>query len=287
MNHRDRTRMVAALGLAVITLAGCLMDYFPWSVGGVVLVAALAAAYWFWRRGAMGPEAGAAGPKIESGLRIVEKVLPAKPRLAHGLRVTISTEVAVNLGLRVVCDGNIHEVEALAQTGRGTNARQGLPAAVREGRRAWLFVVRNSPVQRELFLRVDLYSAQPLHLEAVELIRAGGAVALPEWRELEPGLGAAAGDAAPGGLPVIPAASAVPAAAATAALAAVAAVAAVVALPPPDADAAPIPEALPAAEVAPPVDAAPALPNAGVPPSPPLAPPASAPPDTELSNPLP
>jgi hypothetical protein len=179
--------MVAALGLALIALAGCLMEYLTWPIGGVVLAVSLGAAFWFWRRGSAGKVAEAAGPKIESGLRIVEKALPAKPRLAHGLRVTISTEVAVNLGLRVVCDGNVHEVEALAQIGRGTSARQGVPAAVREGRRGWLFVVRNSPVQRELFLRVDLYAAQPLQLESVELIRPGSAAALPEWRELGQG----------------------------------------------------------------------------------------------------
>jgi hypothetical protein len=199
--------MVAALGLAAISLAGCLMDYFSWPFGGVVLAASLGAAFWFRQRGTAGQGSGAAAaePRIESGLRIVEKALPGKPRLPHGLRVTISTEVAINLGLRVACDGNVHEVEALVQIGRGTSARQGVPAAAREGRRAYLFVVRNSPVQRELFLRVDLYGVQPLHLEAVEVIRPGGAVVLPEWRDLEQGPGAAAGETAAGAsAPVAP-----------------------------------------------------------------------------------
>jgi hypothetical protein len=191
--------MVGTLGLGAIALAGCLMDYFSWLVGGTVLAASLAAAFWFWRRStAAAQQAASAGPKIESGLRIVEKTLPAKPRLPHGLRVTISTEVAVNLGLRIACDANVHEVEALVQTGRGTNARQEKPPAVRESRRSWLFAVRNSPVQRELFLRVDLYGAQPLHLQAVDLIRPGMAGALPEWRDLEAGMAAAApSEAAP------------------------------------------------------------------------------------------
>ena len=98
------------------------------------------------------------------------------------------------LGLRVVCNVHIPEVEALAQIGRSSSARQGVPPSVRESRQAWLFVVRNSPGQRELFLRVDLFAAQPIELARVEQIRPGGAVVLPEWKELEGRSGAAAAD---------------------------------------------------------------------------------------------
>jgi len=169
----DRTLLAGALGLAVVALAGGLSGSLSWPVAGFLL-------------------ALSAGPMIESGLRIVERPLPAgRPRLPHALRVTISTEVAVELGLRVVCDAHVPETEALVQTGRGSSARQGVPAAVRESRNAWLFVVRNSPGQRELFLRVDLFSAQPFKVVKVSQIRAGGAVILPEWKELDESLAAA------------------------------------------------------------------------------------------------
>jgi hypothetical protein len=180
--------MVAAFGLAVIALASAIMDYVPWPLGGGVFVLAAGAGAWLQRRAKQAtvkPEV----QKVESGLRIVEKELPAsRSKPPHGLRLTISTEVAVSLGLRVVCDLPVSEVEALAQIGRGAAARQGVPPAVRESRQAWLFVVHNSPGQRELFLRVDLYAAQPFKVERVDQIRPGVKVALPEWKELDLGL---------------------------------------------------------------------------------------------------
>lgn len=242
--------MVGCLGLAAVALAGSLMQYFPWALGGVVLAASLGGALWFWHRGQPAKSEVASGPRIDASLRIVEKTLPAKPRLPHGLRVTVSTEMAVNLGVRVACDGNVHEVEALAQTGRGASARQDRPPAVRQSRRAFLFAVRNSPLQRELFLRVDLYGAQPLHLEAVELIRPAMVAALPEWHEAEATLAPLPG--------AIPEEAAAPPEAGAAPEAGV----------PPDApDAEPAPEAPPEA--------------------PPAEPAAAGPPDTSLSNPLP
>jgi hypothetical protein len=178
--------MVAALGLGAVAVAGAIMDYLSWPLAASIFVPCAAAAVWLRRRASQ-ESAKPPVQKVESGLRIVEKPLPAgKPRLPHGLRLTISTEVAVSLGLRVVCSVPIPEFEALAQTGRGSSARQGVPPSVRESRQAWLFVVRNSPGQRELFLRVDLFAAQPFQVERVDQIRAGGAVVLPEWKELEP-----------------------------------------------------------------------------------------------------
>ena len=193
---------MAALGLAVVALAGMVLDYLSRPLGLSVLALSLGAAVWLWRRAAQA-RAKPAIEKVESGLRMVEKPLPAKPRLPHGLRVTISTEVGVSLGFRVVCDMPISEVEALAQTGRGSAARQGVPAAVRESRQAWLFVVQNSPRQRELFLRIDLFAAQPFEVTRVELIRPGGRVTLPEWKELE--LRPAAAPEVPAGEPAVPA----------------------------------------------------------------------------------
>jgi hypothetical protein len=185
VHSRDRTLVVAALGLAAVVLAGTLMDYLSWSLGLPIVVLSGGAAVWLRRRAA-NASAKPATEQVESGLRIVEKPLPAgKSKLPFGLRVTISTEVGVSLGLRVVCDLPVSEVEALAQTGRGSAARQGVPAAVRESRQAWLFVVQNTPRQRELFLRVDLFASQPIQVVRIEQIRPGGRVALPEWKELE------------------------------------------------------------------------------------------------------
>jgi|SRR5579863_5216262 hypothetical protein len=176
--------MVAALGLTAVALAGALLGYLSWLFATLLFVPAGGAAVWLWRRGKPAAEEQAL-PQVEGGLRMVEKPLPAgRPRLPYGLRLTISTEVSVALGLRVVSDNQVPEVEALAQTGRGPSARQGVPAAVRESRQAWLFVLRNSPGERELFLRVDLFAAQPFKITRVEQIRAGVAVALPEWKEL-------------------------------------------------------------------------------------------------------
>jgi len=193
---------MAVLGLAAVALFGTLLDYLSLPVGLSVLALSLGAAVWLWRRtkqASSKPELD----KVESGLRIVEKPLPAgKPKLAHGLRVTISTEVGVALGLRVVSDMPISEVEPLAQTGRGSAARQGVPATVRESREAWLFVVQNSPRQRELFLRIDLFASQPFEVVRVEQIRPGGRVALPEWKELELRQGIA--PEVPGGEPAAP-----------------------------------------------------------------------------------
>jgi hypothetical protein len=203
VQRQERTLLMAALGLAAVALCGTLLDYFSLPVGLSVLVLSLGAAVWLWRRtkhAGTKPELD----KVESGLRIVEKPLPAgKPKLAHGLRVTISTEVGVSLGLRVVCDNPVSEVEPLAQTGRGSAARQGVPAAVRESRQAWLFVVQNSPRQRELFLRIDFFASQPFQVVRVEQIRPGGRVALPEWKELELRPGVA--PEVPGGEPAAPA----------------------------------------------------------------------------------
>lgn len=184
--------MVAALGLGAVSLAGAIMDYIPWPLGASIFVPCVAVAAWLRRRASQ-EKVQPAVQKVEGGLRIVEKPLPAgKPRLPHGLRLTISTEVSVALGLRVVCSVPIPEFEALAQIGRGASARQGVPPSVRESRQALLFVVRNSPGQRELFLRVDLFAAQPIEVQRVDQIRAGVAVTLPEWKELEPiGQGAA------------------------------------------------------------------------------------------------
>jgi hypothetical protein len=182
--------MVAALGLAAVSLAGAIMEYVSWPVGASVFALSAGAAVWLRRRSSHAASAQPVVQKVESGLRLVEKKLPAKPRLPHGLRVTISTEVSVSQGLRVVCSIPISEVEALAQTGRGPSARQGVPVSVRESRQAWLFVVRNAPGQRELFLRVDLFAAQPFEVERVDQIRPGGKVALPEWKgEQDLGLG--------------------------------------------------------------------------------------------------
>jgi hypothetical protein len=192
VNPRDRTLFVAALGLAVVAFAAGLLDYLSWPFAGPLLALSLGAAVWLRRRATAAAEKPPV-QQVESGLRIVEKPLAAgRPRLPHGLRVTVSTEVAVSLGLRVVCDTLVPEVEALAQTGRGSAARQGVPATVRESRQAWLFVVRNSPGERELFLRVDLFAAQPIHVQRVEQIRpgAGAKVTLPEWRELGSSLAA-------------------------------------------------------------------------------------------------
>jgi hypothetical protein len=200
---------MALLGLAAVGLSGTLLDYFSRTIGLAVVVLSLGAAVWLWRRAKQAsskPEPN----KVEDGLRMVEKPLPAgKPKLAHGLRVTISTEMGVSLGVRVVCDQPVSEVEPLAQTGRGSAARQGVPAAVRESRQAWLFVVQNSPRQRELFLRIDLFASQPFEVVRVEQIRAGGRVPLPEWKELEPRAGVAA--EVPGGEPAAPAAEGSPA----------------------------------------------------------------------------
>ena len=194
MHVPDRTLLWGALGLALVALVGGLTGSLSWPLAIIILVLSLGGAAWVRRRAGAAAEQPA-GPVIESGLRIVEKPLMAgRPRLPHALRVTISTEVAVALGLRVVCNVHIPEVEALAQIGRSSSARQGVPPSVRESRQAWLFVVRNSPGQRELFLRVDLFAAQPIELARVEQIRPGGAVVLPEWKELEGRSGAAAGD---------------------------------------------------------------------------------------------
>lgn len=195
MHVPDRTLLAGALGLALVALVGGLTGSLSWPPAIIILVLSVGGAAWVRRRAGAAAEQPA-GPVIESGLRIVEKPLMAgRPRLAHALRVTISTEVAVALGLRVVCGVHIPEVEALAQIGRSSSARQGVPPSVRESRHAWLFVVRNSPGQRELFLRVDLFSAQPIQLARVEQIRPGGAVVLPEWKELEGRTGAAPADA--------------------------------------------------------------------------------------------
>lgn len=178
--------MTAGLGLAAIGLAGIFLGHLSWPVGGFLFVAGAGTAAWVWRR-SRPASAEPAGPKIESGLRMVEKQLAGdKKGLPHALRITISTEVAVDLGLRVVCDNPISELEALAQTGRGAGARQGVPPSVRESRQSCLFVMRNSPGQRELFLRVDLFSTQPIQIRRIEQIRPGGKVMLPEWKELEP-----------------------------------------------------------------------------------------------------
>jgi hypothetical protein len=209
VQSQDRTLVLAALGLAVVALVGTLMGYFSPPLGWSVLVLSLGAAVWLRRRASQ-PGSRPDLDKVESGLRIVEKRLPAgKARLPHGLRVTVSTEVAVSLGVRVVCDLPVSEVEPLAQTGRGTAARQGVPAAVRESPRAWLFVVQNSTRQRELFLRIDLFASQPLQVVRVEQIRPGGRVALPEWKELELRPGVAA--EVPGGEATAPAGESAPA----------------------------------------------------------------------------
>jgi hypothetical protein len=185
VHDKERALVVVALGLAAVALAGALMGRFSWPFGGSLFLLSLGAAWWLRRRAASAA-ATETGTTVESGLRIAEKPLRSRrPRLPHALRLTISTEVAVSLGLRLVCDAPVPEVEALVQTGRGSAARQGEPPFVRESRQAWLFVVRNSPAQRELFLRVDLFAAQPIHLQRVEQIRPGGTVALPEWKELE------------------------------------------------------------------------------------------------------
>ena len=196
--------MVAALGLAAVSLAGAIMEYVSWPLGGSVFVVSAGAGVWLRRRASQEkPEA--AVQKVENGLRIAEKQLPAKPRLPHARRLTVSTETAVPQGLRVVCTVPILEVEALAQIGRGSSARQGVPASIRESRQAWLFVVRNAAGQRELFLRVDLFAAQPFEVQRVDQIRAGVKVALPEWKgEEDLGLGdtpeaPAAGPEAPPG----------------------------------------------------------------------------------------
>ncbi len=209
MQRQERTLLVAVLGLAAVALFGTLLDYLSLPLGLTVLALSLGAAVWLWRRSKQA-SSESEPDKVESGLRIVEKPLPAgKPKLAHGLRVTISTEVAVSLGLRVVCDQPVSEVEPLAQTGRGSAARQGVPAAVRESRQAWLFVVQNSPRQRELFLRIDLFASQPFQVVRVEQIRPGGRVALPEWTELELRQGTA--PEVPGGEPAAPTAEGSPA----------------------------------------------------------------------------
>jgi hypothetical protein len=209
VQSQERTLLVAVLGLAAVGLFGTILDYLSPPLGLSVLALSLGAAVWLWRRSKQAsskPELD----KVESGLRIVEKPLPAgKPKLAHGLRVTISTETGVSVGLRVVCDKPVSEVEPLAQTGRGSAARQGVPAAVRESRQAWLFVVQNSPRQRELFLRIDLFASQPFQVVRVEQIRPGGRVALPEWKELE--LRAGVATEVPGGEPAAPTAEGSPA----------------------------------------------------------------------------
>jgi len=184
VHSQDRTLLVAALGLAAVALIGSFLDYLSWPLGLAIFLLSSGAAVWLRRRAKASDKP--AKEKVESGLRIVEKPLPAgKSKLPYGLRVTISTEVGVSLGLRVVCDMPVAEVEPLAQTGRGSAARQGVPAAVRESRQAWLFVVQNSPRQRELFLRIDLFASQPIQVVRVEQIRPGGRVTLPEWKELE------------------------------------------------------------------------------------------------------
>jgi hypothetical protein len=185
VHDKDRALVVVTLGVAAVSLAGVLLNYFSWPFGGSLVLLSLGAAWWLRRR-AVSAATAETGPTIESGLRIAEKLLrSSRPRLPHAMRLTISTEVAVSLGLRLVCDAPVPEVEALVQAGRGSSARQGEPPSVRESRQAWLFVVRNSPAQRELFLRVDLFGAQPIHVQRVEQIRPGGTVALPEWKELE------------------------------------------------------------------------------------------------------
>jgi hypothetical protein len=208
----DSTPLTAAVGLAAVGLAGSLLGYLPWPIGVLLFLAGGGAAVWLRKR-----VAPAAAPrvvqKVESGLRIVEKPLAGnKKGLTHALRVTISTEVAVELGLRVTCDGPINEVEPVAQTGRGAGARQGVPAFVRESRQSCLFVMRNSPGERELFLRVDLFAAQPIHIQRVEQIRPGGKVTLPEWKELDLVLAA---PEAPAGAEAAPAAAAAAPGAAT------------------------------------------------------------------------
>lgn len=183
--------MVAGVGLAAIALAGGILGYLPWWIAALVFLPSAGGAVWLRRRGS--PGAKAPLEQVEGGLRMVDKPLAAgRPRLPHARRVTISTEVSVALGLRVICDTLVPEVEALAQTGRGSGARQGVPAAVHESRLAWLFVLRNSPGERELFLRVDLFAAQPFEVVRVEQIRPG-VRHLPEWRELDAARAAAPG----------------------------------------------------------------------------------------------
>jgi hypothetical protein len=212
--------MVGAFGLAAVSLAGAIMEYVSWPLGGSVFALSTGAAVWLRRRESRASVKPAVMQKVESGLRMVEKDLPAgRPRLPHARRLTISTEVSVSQGLRVVCNLPIPEVEALAQVGRGASARQGVPASVRESRQAWLFVVRNAPGQRELFLRVDLFAAQPFEVERVDQVRPSGKAGLPEWKgEQDLGLGdtpEAAAEAEPDGPPSeAAAAAAAPAAAA-------------------------------------------------------------------------
>jgi hypothetical protein len=193
VNSQDRNLVTAGLGLAAIGLAGSLLDTIPWPIGGSICVLSLAGAWWKWQRSRRAAEEPAE-TAVQGGLRIAQKPLKAtgRPRAAHALRVTISTEVAVDEGIRVVCDNTILEVEALVQTGRGAAARQGVPPSVRESRQAWLFVARNSPGERELFLRVDIYSTLPIRLQRIEQIRPGGPVNLPAWQELTTGSQAAA-----------------------------------------------------------------------------------------------
>src|SRR6202040_3713553 len=124
------------LGLAAVGLFGTFLDYLSLPLGLSVFVLSLGGAVWVWRRSKQAnikPELD----KVESGLRIVEKPLPGgKPKLAHGLRVTISTEMGISLGLRVVCDQPVSEVEPLAQTGRGSAACPGGAAPGRGARPA-------------------------------------------------------------------------------------------------------------------------------------------------------
>jgi hypothetical protein len=206
VNPREQhTWMIAAFGLAAIMLAGPPLDKIPWWLGAPVGLASLGAGIWLWRQQRPSSAGqGQAEPVVGGGLRVVEKPLAGARSRPHGLRVTISTETSVAYGLRLLCDGRILEFEALAQSGRGATARQGVPEAVREGQRGLLFVLRNTAGQREMVLRVDLFAAQPIRLERVEQIRAAAAGALPEWRELAPMNPAAAPAAAPADAPAAP-----------------------------------------------------------------------------------
>jgi hypothetical protein len=213
VNSREQhTWMTAAWGLAAVMLAGPPLGKIPWWLGVPVGLASLGAGFWLWRQ--QRPQAAEAGTVIGGGLRVVEKPLPAAKSRPPGLRVTISTEMPVAHGLRLVCDTRILDFEALAQSGRGPTARQGVPVSVREGQRGLLFVARNTAGQRELVLRIDLFAAQPIHLERVEQIRAGDGAALPEWRELAPMNPAAAGSTAAAGDAIAPAVDAMDGAAA-------------------------------------------------------------------------
>jgi hypothetical protein len=173
MKERQRVLILSSICAALIDLTAIFTDRLPAVVGVPILLACAGAAFWSWRQGPGGAGRKPASP-FEEGLRVAERPFDTKKtNMAHGLEVIVRTEARVALGLRLVCDTPIYEVDPLAQTGRGPDARRRVPKTVRESRQSWLFIVSNSAREIETILKVTFLAPKPIHLTRVELIKQG------------------------------------------------------------------------------------------------------------------